>query len=246
MKSYTLIRKGAFHPVFCEDFLLNESLGQNYQVAAVMDGCSSGIQSHFASALIGKLLKQALNTLAQSPKDCLDQKPTAASLSKLLLEKVFIALKQAQQQLGLDEKEILSTLNMMVYDHHRKEAFVHLTGDGCVVMNDSLKSIDQNNTPDYIAYHLSKDFEAWHATQVNFFTAQSPSNVAIASDGVESFRTALVAVPEDLDIPSFFMVEESFAKVENMLVRKFNILDKKYGFQPADDVSIVRWRFENE
>ncbi len=246
MKSYTLIRKGVFHPVFCEDFLLNESFESNYQIGAVMDGCSSGVESQFASALLGKLLKKNLLVLSQSSRDFLDQVPTAASLSKLLFQKVFIDFRQAQQQLGLEEKEMLSTLNLMVYDAHRKEVFVHLTGDGCVAINDTFKSIDQNNTPDYLCYHLSKDFEDWYATQVNFFTAQSPANVAIASDGVESFKTALTDAPEDLDIPSFFMIDESFTQVDNMLVRKFNILDKKYGFQPADDVSIVRWKFDSE
>ncbi len=243
IQSYTLIRKGVFHPVFCEDFLINEPLTKGYQVGAVMDGCSSGIASHFASALLGKLLKKYLHQLAAVHEDYLAQQPTAAKLSKWLLEKIFIDLRHTQQQLELEEKELLSTLNLMIYDAHREEVFIHLTGDGCVAVNDTFKSIDQNNTPDYLAYHLSKDFEAWYTTQSNFFTVRSPRNVAIASDGVESFRTALTDTPEELDIPIFFMIEESFAKMENMLVRKFNILDKKYGFQAADDVSIVRWRF---
>lgn len=244
MKSYTLIRKGEFHPVYCEDFLVSENLGNQYQIGAVMDGCSSGKESHFASALLGKMLRKALRELEFGKENIFKQAPEANQLSKIIFEKVFKLLKQIRQDLYLEQDETLSTLNLMVYDIKRKVAFAHLTGDGFVAIDGKITEIDQDNKPDYLGYHLSLKFEDWYATQKNFFEVKNPKDIGIASDGLDTFRTSRTDTPEGFDIAHFLLVEDTFAKMENMLTRKFNILHKKYGFLPGDDLSIVRWRFE--
>jgi hypothetical protein len=242
-QSYTLIRKGEFHPVFCEDFLISENLGNQYKIGAVMDGCSSGKESHFASALLGKILRKVLKELEFDKKSIFTQSPQAKELSKSIFEKVFKELKQTRQQLYLSLEETLSTLNLMVYDQKRNIAFIHLTGDGFVAIDGKIREIDQDNKPDYLGYHIEQDFEEWYLGQENFFEVEKPKDIAIASDGLDTFRSNQVASEEELDIASFLLIDNSFAKMENMLTRKFNILHKKHGFLPGDDLSIVRWRF---
>lgn len=58
MKIYSALKIGEFHPVFCEDFNVVEKLSENWMLIAVMDGCSSGKDSHFASALFGEIIKK--------------------------------------------------------------------------------------------------------------------------------------------------------------------------------------------
>lgn len=243
MKSYTLIRKGEFHPVYCEDFLVSENLGNQYQIGAVMDGCSSGKESHFASALLGKILRKILHDMEFQQQSIFTEAPSARELSKTIFEKVLTLLKQNRQNLFLEQLETLSTLNLMVYDILRQVAFIHLTGDGFVAIDGKITEIDQDNKPDYLGYHINEKFEKWYATQENLFEVKNPKDIAIASDGLDTFRSNRTAQEEELDIPHFLLVDDSFAKMDNMLTRKFNILHKKHGFLPGDDLSIVRWRW---
>ena len=53
-------------------------------------------------------------------------------------------------------------------------------------------------------------------------------------------------MPEGFDPMHFLLIDESFIKNHNMLNRKCNILEKKYGFKPGDDVAIIRMRFHTE
>ena len=46
MKFYELSHIGEFHVNHNEDFLVSEEAGNNRRMIAVMDGCSSGTDSH--------------------------------------------------------------------------------------------------------------------------------------------------------------------------------------------------------
>jgi hypothetical protein len=58
MKIHSFIKKGTAHPNFYEDFLLTFEITSKYSLFAVMEGCSSGKESHFASAFFGKIFKK--------------------------------------------------------------------------------------------------------------------------------------------------------------------------------------------
>jgi len=58
MKIYHLCQIGQFHTNHNEDSYIIEEVGANKSLIAVMDGCSSGSDSHFASNLIGKVLRK--------------------------------------------------------------------------------------------------------------------------------------------------------------------------------------------
>ena len=58
MQKYELTQIGSFHTNHNEDSLITHKIGNHKLLIAVMDGCSMGIESHFASTLIAKILKK--------------------------------------------------------------------------------------------------------------------------------------------------------------------------------------------
>lgn len=57
MKIYKTLHIGEFHTNHCEDFLIEEQIGTNEKLLAVLDGCTMGTESVFASILFGKILR---------------------------------------------------------------------------------------------------------------------------------------------------------------------------------------------
>jgi len=58
MKIYKLSTIGEFHTNHNEDATAITEIGINRTLVAVMDGCSMGKESHFASTLIAKLIRK--------------------------------------------------------------------------------------------------------------------------------------------------------------------------------------------
>jgi hypothetical protein len=241
MKIYTGIRKGELHPVFCEDFWIYNSLDSTYFLVAVLDGCSSGIDSHFASALMGKVLTKIGKTLPYQVENVF-QKPTQ-EVAKIILKQLITELKETRNRLLLDRDEMLATAVVLLYNQREKEAFIICIGDGFVAIDGQLHEIDQNNQPDYLAYHLEDDFETWFANQKHIFVVKNPQEISLSTDGIDTFRSYQTDLPEGFSAIDFLLFDNSFENNDNMLKRKLTILEKKYGFQPADDVSIVRIKF---
>ncbi len=241
MKIYTVIRKGELHPVFCEDFFISQEINQKYYLAAVMDGCSSGRDAHFSSALIGKILLKISHILVYDDTRPLEK--GTRDLAKLILQSLFKELKEARNHLMLDTLELLSTLIMMLYNDDTQEAFVISIGDGFVMINGEIHEIDQDNRPDYLAYHLGEDFEEWYAHQQHIFFVDRPEEIALSTDGVDTFQGLRPRLPEGFKVLDYLLLDREFEQNANMLGKKCNILETKYGLLPADDVSVIRIRF---
>lgn len=248
MTIYTLIKKGEMHPVFCEDFIYETAIGNSYHLFAVMDGCSSGKDSHFASVLFGKALAKVSKEFSYSIWEKQEEKFVAVEdISQQILKRVFEELKSVQANLGLQYLELLSTLILAVYHQREDKIFVISLGDGFVVLNEKVIEIDQNNMPDYLAYHLEEDFEEWFAQQKNIFILENPKNIAIATDGINTFINKHNSPPtQAIDTTIFLLVNDELKQIKNMLNRKFNILDRKYNLLPADDLGIIRISFYPE
>jgi len=122
MQIYTTLQRGYQHKHFCEDFLLQTSIGEEWEIAVVADGCSGGKDSHFASTLTCKLMRKV------TAKEMFTQRSfSAKSLGLELLLQFMIELKQTQKELQLDRNELLSTLLLLVYN--KKQAWVSVLGD---------------------------------------------------------------------------------------------------------------------
>ncbi|NJL11637.1 MAG: hypothetical protein HC913_00515 [Microscillaceae bacterium] len=206
--TYTLLRKGEGHPIFCEDYVLIQGLEEQWWVGAVMDGCSSGQDSHFASALMGKLLRRALRRARLD----LERFQTPDDLHYYLLEMLFKDLRQTQHVLNLDTLELLSTLGLLIYHIPAQKALLHFVGDGVMAVDGEIIEIDQQNQPDYMAYHLDLDFEDWYQeTGTQLYRFKAPRDLSIATDGVMTFRSAQAETTDAIHPATYLLTDLAMA-----------------------------------
>jgi len=187
MQQYTFTQIGTFHTNHNEDFLVSHPLGKNQLLIAVMDGCTMGTDSHFAATLIGKLLRKfAKEYYYQSFIEKTEK--NLVLLLKLLLTQLFAALKTLKNQLSLEQEELLSTLIIGVIDQQTQQAELLTIGDGIIYCNGQLTEYEQENKPDYLGYHLAKNFDIWYAQQTQSLSLDNVQDLSIATDGIFTFK----------------------------------------------------------
>ncbi len=60
MNIYTTLQRGFDHKLHCQDAFLTHRTKDNLFVGLVTDGCSGGIDSHFAAVLTCKLFRRLI------------------------------------------------------------------------------------------------------------------------------------------------------------------------------------------
>ena len=235
----TVLKKGTDHLVNCEDDLFFYKYTNGYSIGAIFDGCSTGIKSHFASNLFSKILIKVLNTKTFMMFD--EGEYTLEEIAKQTFIKFFNKLNEVVTILGLSESEILSTIILTIIKDNN--AYIIVSGDGCLMVDkDEYKLESPENTPDYLAYHLSENVLDVYDLNIKKFAFENiEDNLAICSDGIYSFRH-----PDQQytikDVIECLLDDKSLLKSDAMLSRKYNILIKN-GFSNYDDLSIVRFIF---
>lgn len=232
------IRKGEGHSVFCEDFQVVENLGTDWTIAAVMDGCSSGKESHFASSLFGKALRNSINrldTISNKQNNFELSKARAENIGLFLAEDMFTNLKSIKNYLSLNYNELLSTLILLVYNTKSKETWILASGDGYVAINNKISKIDQNNQPDYMAFYFSIEFNEWIKEHALIFNKENVSQIAISTDGIGSFFK-LTGQSIKSDIIRNLLVE----KVNDSLDHIIDALEDNDVVLHYDDISLIR------
>ncbi|MGB0929301.1 MAG: protein phosphatase 2C domain-containing protein [Chitinophagales bacterium] len=242
MKIHTFSQIGQFHTDHNEDHLITTSIGDKTQLIAVMDGCTMGIESHFASTLIGKLLRK----IAKEVGYRIFAEKTQYELSFLLKEtmrQLFSHLQKLQYQLDLKREELLSTLILGVVDTSKKQAEILVVGDGLVCCNGELFEYEQDNHPDYLGYHLQENFEEWYALQKQRLSFSEVQDLSIATDGIFSFQPFDVGVYEAVtaaEIVDWLLKGKEFEEHKVMLKKKVKYIEKTWGLKPSDDLSMIR------
>lgn len=255
MKVQTVIRKGAEHPVFCEDFLVTEHAGR-YFIGAVFDGCSGGNDSHFASSLFGKIFKQILGEGAMSGNTIEDK-------SKDFMRKFVRKLFQSKVTLELLDQDMLATFMMIIYDKVHGECLTMTVGDGIIchdgeftiLENDRFK-VDEpfkyRDMPNYIAYDIVElglapsYFDAWFEKYVTLTRHDNPKDISISTDGLLTFNTPLEFIDKEgvKHTPpapmEFLLIDQNWVNNKIMLSKKVNVLSSKYKTTHKDDISIIR------
>lgn len=233
---------GAFHENHCEDYTISAELGENRILMAVMDGCTMGKESYFASALVGKILKKV--AYEEFHKSYL--RSVNLSLEDLLrkvFSKLFAILKGYSADLNLDKYELLTTLVLGVVDLRTKAAFVQVIGDGLVFCDGQLSIFDQENAPDYLGYHLRENFTSWYAKQDQKLYFEKVKDLSLSTDGIFTFSPFLVEEQEAIEesfIIDFLLSDQCELGNERMFVKKLYQLSHDYGIKPTDDIGIVR------
>lgn len=242
MRFYELTHIGEFHTNHNEDFLISEEIGIDKKLIAVMDGCSSGTDSYFASTLIGKLLRkiakqEAYREYLQKQEIKLDK----------LLEKVsiqlFEELANLNRQLDLKSDEILSTLILGIIDLKQKSAEIMVVGDGLIHINGENIEYENDNKPDYIGYHLNMDKHLWYQTRTKRKSIPQIKDITISTDGIHTFKNhdgKFYEAFSDNEIMSEFFENQSNLENANKLKKSLIMIKDIYGLMPSDDLTMIR------
>lgn len=238
MHIHTLLRIGAFHTNHCEDFTFTAQTSKNRLLIAVMDGCTMSDESHFAANLCGKLLRKIA---VQLEYEHLKNPPMDLKQElKYIMQRLMDELAAAKNQLSLSREEMLHTLIIATVDKETRNAEVLVIGDGLVTINEDVFVFDQDDKPDYLGYHIGRDFESWYISQKQFISAMQFNRISIATDGIFTFRnfTANTAAPQD-EIYLQLLFDDNNMLQTNKLETTYNKLQQE-GWMNGDDVAVVR------
>ncbi len=242
MKKYEISKIGGFHLNYNEDSSAFAEIGENKIIVAVMDGCSMGTESHFASTLIAKLLRKIGKEISfrnfaekrtQQTKDCL----------KEVLGMLFKDLQDVKNKLHLEREELLSTIILGILDTKDKEVELIAVGDGLICCNGQLYEYEQDNKPDYLGYHLDKNFEQWFQNQSQTLNFKNVQDLSICTDGIFTFKNFDGKAYEQMSekkILDYLLIDDKGAQEENMLKKKILELEQNFGLLPSDDLTIIR------
>lgn len=206
-----------------------------------MDGCSTAMESQFASALTGKILRKICTGKSYEEMYCKNgQNPLEEEL-KDILKHLFNEMAAVKNALLLDEKELLTTLILLLYDQKENQGMVLCIGDGLVCINGKITEFENGNKPDYFAYHLKEDFEDWYRNQTQVITFTDLQDISIATDGIGTFSKMKKAdAEESIDPVRYLCTDNEYHDSEEMLFRKLKKLEHHYGMKPTDDLAVIR------
>lgn len=241
MNIYSALQMGDYHTHHCEDDLLIKKIGSDQLLCAVMDGCSTAMDSHFASTLTGKILRKI--AFEKGYQDLYENEGTKSLDEELkeILRNLFKEMTFVKNRLMLDEKELLTTLIILLYDVKKNKGVIISVGDGVICINGEITEFERDNKPDYLAYHLHKDFDEWYAQQNQKMFFDHLTDISIATDGISSFtRIKKTDKEEKINAVEYLMTDQSDDNTEEMLNRKLKKLEHHYGLKPTDDLAMIR------
>ena len=243
MKIYSHLSAGKLHPVNGEDYLYHTFLNDHLLVAAVMDGCSSGKDSYFASAVYGKSLHKTCRMLPNMHEVMPDldlKKMDKEAIGSFILGQLYEDIKKTKRLLFLDVNEILSTLILMVYDQKDHSAWVNISGDGLVVCNGGIHDIDQSNMPDYLAYHLDKAFDSWIARHTKIMEFSEVRDISISTDGLQKLKEDPWRSVANFDVVKDILVKIPESTDEQFLSHQIRNMIERKNYVPYDDIGFIR------
>ena len=206
-----------------------------------MDGCTTALESHFASTLVGKILKKIC--IEKGYKDFIepDNVYNLEESLKSILKDLLVELKNIKNILMLDSKELLTTVIIMLINKKSEQGLILAIGDGFANVNGKKHEFDQNNKPDYLGFQLSEDFERLYDSLEQKIKFNKLSDVSIATDGIFTFEKLKPSKSkEEIDAIDFLTVESIDHQKSEMLNLKLKKLENTYGLVPTDVFAIVR------
>lgn len=242
MKIYKAIQIGDYHVNHCEDYLFSGELDNDKILCAVMDGCTTAIDSHFISTMVGKILRKI--SVEQGYKKMYETGSEPLDLDvhlKSILNNLFSELKISRNQLMLETKEMLTTLVILLLDKKTDQGIILAIGDGFVNINGKITEFDQENKPDYLGFHLTEDFDLWYDKQTQKIKFDAIQDISIATDGIGMFSPVAKSLSDEkIDPINYLLVDTEHDEHADMLNLKIKRLEKSFGLKPTDDVAIIR------
>lgn len=241
MKIYSTLQIGVFHTNYCEDFFIHEFIASHQKLIAVLDGCTMGTESVFASILYGKILRNiAKNRYHQEfiiPNTLSLQQTLKSVLQELITETV-----KSKNQLGLETNELLSTLIVGIIDIKTSAAEFITIGDGLIYKDGIEYEYEQNDKPDYLGYHLSENFEDWYKVQDQKLSISNFTDLSICTDGMYTFKNLKSKANQktESEIIAYLLSDTQHKEHDNFLDRKIRFLKDQWDHVVMDDLAIIR------
>lgn len=240
MRIYHALTIGDHHTNHCEDYLSICEIDPETLMCAVMDGCSMGKDSYFASTLTGKLLRKISKELSYKLFASKEKLELQQMLEKIVGQ-LFHELHLHKNSLNLHRNEILSTLLIGIIDTEKKSGEFLCIGDGLICVNQQFFEFEQSDKPDYLGYHLDEDFGDWYKNQRQRISSVGINDFSIATDGIFTFKKYDAKTYEQPgNVIDFLLVNAEDGEHENMLERKIFDLKNEWGLKPSDDCAIIR------
>ena len=246
-----LNKRSSTHANHCEDsYYLYED--EFKIVGAVLDGCSTGYNSYFASQFIAYAFEK-IKTETSGFEYFLHHPDKWLDFEIDIFNRLRSDIRVTMRVLNLTDMNFLSTVVFFVYIRHDKRLHVRFVGDGVVFVNGEELVNDEMNMPNYLAYHVNDrddDFGEYIKTRrAESFTGVD--DFSVCSDGIDSFVN-LKNPQLSKSITKQFLVSDSRSiKLKNGLNKKFNILtnrvdelkfdDDHYWWDIQDDLTIIRY-----
>lgn len=237
IRIFKTIQIGDHHINHCEDYIFATNDNTKI-VAAVMDGCSMGVESYFASALTGKVIQKVTNTLLNQETAEKRTFDCDVFLEKLIKD-TLRDVKYIKNLLHVDKLSLLTTLLVLVYDKITERGVILSIGDGLASINGTITRFDHDNKPDYYGYHLEEDIDQWYSSLVATPFGRL-LDVSISTDGIYSFQQTAPGTTPHIDPTSFLLHDQTNIVSENMLDLKVKSLEQQYSLKAYDDIGIVR------
>ena len=236
-------RRGRDHQNFCEDSSL-VYIDEQFIHIAVFDGCSSGKDSHFASFFFSRMLRKTIKEMLFIGNDFLVVKV------KKLFKQFYENLQANKKFIDVSTSEFLSTIVYLVIDKKTLITVSVISGDGEIYIDGvpqwQIKL--ENNNPDYLAYYLERvdTFDTWwNSTFILEYQISNNSDIAVATDGLDSFKK-LGGLVTKKEIIEKLLIDRRFLNLEVMLERKCKVLENIEQTVHTDDLSIIRMIFEKQ
>ncbi len=165
----------------------------------ICDGCSAGKHSGVGSKLLSRFLGEQIKTFFGLGLS-VSEMPNHLFVSALVHLKSFISsmfVDSEKERAELVKNYFLCTIMGFISDSE-KLVFFH-AGDGMFIVDDQVTSIDQNNKPFYLSYHLV-DKDCLSAKDLNLpfkfdqyeYEIRTLNRFAISSDGLAEETVAKI------------------------------------------------------
>lgn len=229
MKIYKTLNIGEFHTNYCEDFLIEEQIGTNEVLLAVLDGCTMGTESVFASILYGKILRNIAKKKFYE-EFVVDNSKHLKNKLREVVKALFEETIQLKNQLGLETNELLSTLIIGIIETKEATAEFLTIGDGLICKDGELIEYEQDDKPDYFGYHLADNFDNWYNSQDQRISISNFNDLSICTDGIFTFKNLEDKTKQksESEIIEFLLVNSEGAEFDNFLDRKIRELKNKW------------------
>lgn len=240
----TLSRRSSEHPEHNQDnhFLSHRD---EYVVGAVLDGCSTGYNSEFASQTLAYLFESKADKIHSLLKDGFSFVNTCL----YLFRDMSLDLENMKKMLGLTDMNFLSTIVFFWYNSLSKDLNLIFIGDGYVryKIGDTWAEFDndENNIPQYLAYHTDSFELGSFLKSRPMLCIENVTDFSVCTDGIHSLTVPQFTKKEQVHLdPKQFLLESDEFLFSRGLNNKANILLNREGYVIKDDLTIIRVKNE--